>query len=388
VQFIDLAAQQKRIRSDLERRILNVLDHGHYVLGPEIAELEERLGDYVGVNHALACASGTDALLMALMAYEIGPGDAVFTTPFSFFATAEVISLLGATPVFVDIDESSFNIDPQMLEAAIQDIVNNDRTHPVYRSMAPDETLVPKAIIAVDLFGLPANYPAINAISRKYGLTVIEDAAQSFGAEQNGQRACSLADVACTSFYPAKPLGCYGDGGMCFTNDEKLSDILRSLRIHGMGEHQYDNVRVGINGRLDTIQAAVLLSKFDIFPEEVNFRNDAAIRYEKLLGGAANLKIPKVPDGARSAWAQYSLLAESEAHKDNLRARLNQDNIPTAVYYPKPLHLQAVFEPLGYRKGDFHVSESSAQRIFSLPMHPYLDLRDQERIADILLNAG
>lgn len=388
MQFIDLAAQQKRIRPDLERRILNVLDHGHYVLGPEIAELEKRLGDYVGVSHALACASGTDALLMSLMAYEIGPGDAVFTTPFSFFATAEVISLLGATPVFVDIDDSSFNIDPQLLEAAIQDIVNDNRTHPVYRSMDPEETLEAKAIIAVDLFGLPADYPAINAIARKYGLKVIEDAAQSFGAEQNSQMACSLADVACTSFYPAKPLGCYGDGGMCFTNDEKLAGILRSLHIHGMGEHQYDNVRVGINGRIDTIQAAVLLSKFAIFPEEVNLRNDAANRYEDLLRGIANLKLPKGPVGARSAWAQYSLLAESESHRELLRTRLSQKSIPTAIYYPKPLHLQDVFKALGYRNGDFPVSEFCAQRIFSLPMHPYLNPQDQEKVAGILLNAG
>ncbi len=388
MQFIDLAAQQKRIRPDLERRILNVLDHGHYVLGPEIAELEKRLGDYVGVNHTLACASGTDALLMALMAYEIGPGDAVFTTPFSFFATAEVISLLGATPVFVDIDESSFNIDPRRLEAVIQDIVNNDRTHPVYRSMDPRETLEAKAVIAVDLFGIPADYPAINAIAQKYGLKVIEDAAQSFGAEQNGHMASSLANVACTSFYPAKPLGCYGDGGMCFTNDEKLAKTLRSLHIHGMGDHQYDNIRVGINGRMDTIQAAVLLSKFAIFPEETNLRNDAANRYEDLLGGIANLKLPKVPVGARSAWAQYSLLAESETHRDLLRNALRQKNIPTAIYYPKPLHLQDVFKPLGYRKGDFPDSESCAKRIFSLPMHPYIAPQDQGKIADVLLDAG
>jgi dTDP-4-amino-4,6-dideoxygalactose transaminase len=267
----------------------------------------------VGVSHALACASGTDALLMALMAYEIGPGDAVFTTPFSFFATAEVISLLGATPVFVDIEESSFNIDPVLLEAAIRDVANDERTHPVYRSMDATEILIPKAIIAVDLFGLPANYTAINDIANNYGLVVIEDAAQSFGAELNGQKACALADIACTSFYPAKPLGCYGDGGMCFTNDDRMAEMMRSIRIHGMGDHQYDNVRVGINGRLDTMQAAVLLSKFEIFPEEVILRNTAAKRYNDLIGSSSTLTIPRVPENAQSAWAQYSLLAESEA---------------------------------------------------------------------------
>ena len=384
MKFVDLDSQQRRIRSELERRILAVLDHGHYVLGPEIEELESRLGAYVGVSHALACASGTDALLMALMAYEIGPGDAVFTTPFSFFATAEVISLLGATPVFVDIDENSFNIDPVLLEAAIRDVANDERTHPVYRSMDATEILIPKAIIAVDLFGLPADYPAINDIANNYGLVVIEDAAQSFGAELNGQKACALADIACTSFYPAKPLGCYGDGGMCFTNDDRLAEMMRSIRIHGMGDHQYDNVRVGINGRLDTLQAAVLLSKFEIFPAEVVLRNTAANRYETLIGSSGALTLPKIPEGAQSAWAQYSLLAESEAQRAKLRSRLDQENIPTAIYYPKPLHLQKVFEPLGYQEGDFPVSESCARRVFSLPMHPYITAEEQEKVAGAL----
>lgn len=384
MKFIDLALQQARIRPNIEKRILGVLDHGHYVLGPEIEELESRLSQYVGVSHALACASGTDALLMALMAYEIGPGDAVFTTPFSFFATAEVISLLGATPVFVDIEESSFNIDPVLLEAAIRDVANDERTHPVYRSLTADETLAPKAVIAVDLFGLPADYLAISNIAQKYNLAVVEDAAQSFGAELNGQKACALADIACTSFYPAKPLGCYGDGGMCFTNDDRKAEIMRSIRIHGMGDHQYDNIRVGINGRLDTIQAAVLLSKFEIFPEEVVLRNTAANRYETLIGSSSSLKLPKVPEGAQSAWAQYSLLAQNQSQRERLRSRLNKENIPTAIYYPKPLHLQKVFTPLGYREGDFPVSESCARRIFSLPMHPYITAQEQEKVAGAL----
>jgi dTDP-4-amino-4,6-dideoxygalactose transaminase len=384
MKFVDLDAQQLRIRKDLEHRILAVLDHGHYVLGPEIEVLENKLSAYVGVSHGIACASGTDALLMALMVHEIGPGDAVFTTPFSFFATAEVISLLGATPVFVDIDENSFNIDPVLLEEAIRDVANDERTHPVYRSMDATEILIPKAIIAVDLFGLPADYPAINDIARKYGLAVIEDAAQSFGAELDGQKACGLADIACTSFYPAKPLGCYGDGGMCFTNDDQMAEIMRSIRIHGMGDHQYDNVRVGINGRLDTMQAAILLSKFAIFPEEIALRNTAAKRYAAFLGNPKNLKPPRVPEKTQSVWAQYSLLAESESQRDIIRSRLNQENIPTAIYYPKPLHLQKVFTPLGYKEGDFPVSESCARRIFSLPMHPYITEEDQHKIAKIL----
>jgi len=384
MQFVDLEAQQKRIRKDIEKRIFEVLDHGQYILGPEIAELEKRLAAYVGVSHALACASGTDALLMALMAHEIGPGDAVFTTPFSFFATAEVISLLGATPVFVDIDPLSFNIDPALLEAAVRDVANDERTHPVYRSMAKDEVLVPRAVIAVDLFGLPADYPAIGTVAKAHDLVLIEDAAQSFGAKLSGKRACALADIACTSFYPAKPLGCYGDGGMCFTDDDRLAELLRSLRIHGMGGHQYDNVRVGINGRLDTIQAAVLLAKFDIFPAEVTRRDAVAKRYDGLLGSGTELQLPRVPKDSQSAWAQYSVLAKDASQRDFIRRALSQEGIPSAVYYPKPLHLQDVFRPLRYGKGDFPVSEDCAERIFSLPMHPYLQEHEQEKIVSVL----
>jgi dTDP-4-amino-4,6-dideoxygalactose transaminase len=254
--------------------------------------------------------------------------------------------------------------------------------------LAGDERLVPRAVIAVDLFGLPADFPAINAIAREYDLIVVEDAAQSFGAELNGKKTCSLTDVACTSFYPAKPLGCYGDGGMCFTNDDRLAEILRSIRIHGMGNHQYENVRVGINGRLDTIQAAVLLAKFDIFPEEVALRTAVAKRYRDLLSSETELQLPAVMEGFQSVWAQYSVLARNKSHRDAFRSRLAQDNIPTAIYYPKPLHLQEVFAPLDYREGDFPVSEDCSQRVFSLPMHPYLEKNDQARIAAILAAKG
>jgi len=374
--FIDLAAQQLRIKDVIDENIADVLRHGQYIMGPEIRELEEKLAAYVGVKHAVGCASGTDALLMALMAYGVGPGDAIFTTPFTFVATAEMISLLGATPVFVDIDPVTFNIDPVKLEQAI--------------SRFESLTLRPKGIVAVDLFGLPADYDVINAIARRHDLFVIEDAAQSFGAEYRGRKACSLADIACTSFFPAKPLGGYGDGGMLFTNSDKLVNILRSIRIHGQGSDKYENVRVGINGRLDTLQAAILLAKFAIFPEEVEMRQAVAERYRSLLtadtpaGGTGTNVLavipPAVPSGYKSVWAQYSILAKDEGARARWQEALKSFGIPTAIYYPRPLHLQGAFAALGYKPGDFPVSEEMAGRIFSLPMHPYLDGGDQELI--------
>jgi dTDP-4-amino-4,6-dideoxygalactose transaminase len=380
MQFIDLALQQKRIRSELERGILGVLDHGQYIMGPEIKQLEAKLAQYSGVGHAIACASGTDALLLALMAYGIGPGDAVFTTPFTFIATAEVIQLLGATPVFVDIDPATFNIDPNRLAAAIE-ALNNGRTarHPLPQGI--QGPLKAKAVIAVDLFGLPADYPSINRIAGESGAIAIEDAAQSFGAELDGKKACSLAPVGCTSFFPAKPLGCYGDGGMCFTGDAELAAVMDSLRVHGKGSDKYDNVRVGINGRMDTLQAAIVLSKLTIFPEEVELRQQVAECYGRLLDGVSGLTVPRVPTGFKSVWAQYSVMAESGEHRQRLQHGLKQAGIPTAVYYPKPLHLQTAFSRLGYKNGDFPHSEDASRRIFSLPMHPYLKPEDQEAIA-------
>jgi len=281
--FIDLKTQQRRIKEQLDANIQKVLAHGSYIMGPEVKELEQKLASYVGIKHTIGCASGTDALLMALMAYGVGPGDAIFTTPFTFIATAEVISLLGATPVFVDIDPVTFNIDPAKLALAIQAVkANNPSLHPL--PLTPNALpLTPRGVIPVDLFGLPADYDAINAIASDHGLFVIEDAAQSFGAVYKGKRAGALADVACTSFFPAKPLGCYGDGGMCFTDNDELAAALDSIRVHGKGSHKYDNARIGINGRLDTLQAAILLAKFDIFPEEVQLRQNVANRYTALL---------------------------------------------------------------------------------------------------------
>ena len=409
--FVDLAAQQRRITDQLNARMARVLAHGQYINGPEVRELEQILAGYVGAKHAVGCASGTDALLMALMALGIGPGDAVFTTPFTFIATAEVISLLGATPVFVDIDPVTFNIDPKKLEEAVVRLRKNpsrsslshivEFSNPGFAALQaafPDrriidrrtednvkttgKTLRPRAVIPVDLFGLPADYEAIAGIAARHNLKIIEDAAQSFGGEYKGSKACAFGHIACTSFFPAKPLGCYGDGGMCFTNDEQIDEILRSLRVHGQGSDKYENARIGINGRLDTFQAAILLAKFEIFPEEIGLRQEVAMRYRNVLDGV--VATPQVPEGYRSAWAQYSVMTLDSAERAAFTAKLKAAGIPTAIYYPIPLHLQRAFASLGYHDGDFPISEDCARRIFSLPMHPYLTAEDQQRIADTL----
>jgi UDP-2-acetamido-2-deoxy-ribo-hexuluronate aminotransferase len=365
ISFIDLKAQQRAILPALLERIHRVLSHGQYVMGPEIKELETRLAEYVGVKHALTCSSGTDALLMPLMAYGVGPGDAVFTTPFTFIATAEVIQLLGATPVFVDIDPRTFNIDPDALAAAVQNLGKNPRT----------AGLRPRCVIPVDLFGQPADYAAINSLAEQHGMFVLEDAAQSFGATYRGKRAGALAQVAATSFFPAKPLGCYGDGGAIFTDDDELAEILRSIRIHGQGTHKYDNVRIGLNGRLDTMQAAILLVKLEIFDAEVAARQEVVNRYSQGLQEV--VRVPEVAPDCTSVWAQYSVLSD---RRDELQQQLKTAGVPTAVYYPLPLHLQGAFAHMGHRAGDFPVSERAAERIFSLPMHPYLEEADQDRI--------
>ncbi|NSW87255.1 MAG: DegT/DnrJ/EryC1/StrS family aminotransferase [Syntrophobacteraceae bacterium] len=385
MQFIDLGIQQKRIRQEIESRIRKVLDHGQYIMGPEIQELERELAAYVGVRHAVGCASGTDGLLLALMAHGTGPGDVVLTTPFTFTATAQVVCLLGAIPVFVDIEASTFNMDPFQLDKAIDALKNRDPgIYPLPRNL-PEGPLRIQGVIAVDLFGLPADYRRINTSARERGLVVIEDAAQSFGAEYFGRKTCSLSGMACTSFFPAKPLGGYGDGGMCFTDDDDMAERMRSLRIHGQGRHKYENIAIGINGRLDTLQAAVLLAKFRIFQEEMELRQNVAGFYTHLLDtGPAVVSPPRIPPGYLSAWAQYTVLASGPEHRTLLQDRLGERGIPTAVYYPTPLHLQPAFRFLGYTKGDFPVSESCAERVLSLPMHPYLAKADQERIVEAL----
>lgn len=370
IPFIDLETQQHVIRLGLERRVDAVLRGGNYILGPEVRELEGKLAEFAGCRHAISCASGTDALLMGLMALGVGPGDAVFAPTFTFVATAEVISLLGARPVFVDIDDQTFNIDPKSLVVAIEKI----RALGVHR---------PRCIIPVDLFGLPADYEALNEVANNFSLTIVEDAAQSFGATWKGYRTCGLGHIAATSFFPAKPLGCYGDGGAVFTDDDDLAQKLLSIRVHGQGMDKYHNVRIGLNGRLDTLQAAVLLEKLEIFPSELVARNRIADEYTTSIAAAKiDVKPPTVPPECTSAWAQYSVLTE---HRERFREKLDRQSIPTMIYYPTPLHLQPAFAYLGYGEGDFPVAESVARNIFSLPMHPYLTLSTQKRVIDALL---
>lgn len=385
MQFIDLNIQKERIQARLDQNLQAVFQHGQYIMGQEIRSLEERLAAYVGVRHAISCSSGTDALLMALMAQGVGPGDAVFTTPFTFIATAEVIGLLGAVPVFVDIDPRTYNIDPERLAKAIEAASSGSPSEHPLPHVQNRTALQPKGIISVGLFGLPADYGRIDELARARGLFLIEDAAQSFGGEYPGRKSCSLGDIGCTSFFPAKPLGCYGDGGMCFTNDDGFADAMRSVRVHGQGSHKYDNDRIGINGRMDTIQAAVLHAKFDIFPEELELRQKIAGTYTELISGLnLGLVTPTFPHGYKSAWAQYSILAPNAEHRSQLQENLKQKGIPTAVYYPKPLHLQRAFSYLNYREGDFPISEDCSKRIFSIPMHPYLSRDDQKKVVQAM----
>jgi UDP-2-acetamido-2-deoxy-ribo-hexuluronate aminotransferase len=388
ISFIDLQSQFKRIQSEVEARVLAVLRSGQYILGPEVTSLENKLAEFIGVKHAITCASGNDALMIALMAKGIGPGDAVFTTPFTFFATAEVIAVLGATPIFVDIEMETFNIDPEALNAAIIALKEYDTKSSALPKWPAEKLrgLTPKGIITVDLFGLPADYERINAIAARHGLFVIEDAAQGFGGEVNGRSAGGLAEVACTSFFPAKPLGCYGDGGALFTDDDGQAELFRSIRVHGQGRDRYENVRLGITGRLDELQAAILIPKLAIFKHELLERQRVADTYTKLIA-ASNLDLitPHVPDGYSSAWAQYSVLARDHASRKILQDKLKAAGVPSMIYYVIPLHLQKAFSGLGYQVGDFTVSEQASERIFSLPMHPYLDDETIAVIVDAML---
>ena len=354
IQFIDLAAQYQHLKTKIDARIKTVLDHGHYIMGPEVQELEEELAKYVGVKHAITCGNGTDALTLAMMVLDVKAGDAVFCPTFTFFATAEVIAFEGATPVFVDSDEATFNICPIDLEKRIQATIAEGK-------------LIPKAIIAVDLFGLPANYPEIQTIAAKYNLKLVEDAAQGFGGSFDGKRAGSFGDIATTSFFPAKPLGCYGDGGAIFTNNDEYAELLKSYRVHGKGKDKYDNVRIGMNSRLDTIQAAILLEKLAEFPTELINRNKAADNYEKSLSG--KYQAPQVPEGYISSWAQYTLVS---TNRDIDMIAYKEQGIPTMIYYGTCMHEQTAFNHLGYQTGDFAVAEKLAKSVFSLPMHPYL----------------
>lgn len=365
IAFIDLKAQQEKIRTRIDQRITAVLDHGKYIMGPEVAELEEALADYTKSPFVVSCSSGTDAIWLPLLALGIGAGDAVFVPSFTFAATAEAVALCGATPVFVDIDADSFNICPKSLEAAIEDI-------------EAKKELTPKAIIAVDLFGLPANYPELQKIADKHNLKLLADAAQSFGGSINGTKVGALTDITTTSFFPAKPLGGYGDGGAMFAKEAEINEALESLRIHGKGKAgKYDNVRVGTNARLDTIQAAILLEKLAIFPEELQKRQYVASRYTEELKDV--VATPIIPEGYESAWAQYTIKTND---REALIGYLAEKNIPTQVYYPKPMHQQEPYQGFPCTPTGMKVTESLALQVLSLPMHPYLEPETQNYIIE------
>jgi dTDP-4-amino-4,6-dideoxygalactose transaminase len=368
IAFVDLDAQLARIRPHLEAAIARVLAHGQYIMGPEIAELERRLAVVAGARHALTCSSGTDALLLALVALGAGAGDAILTPTYTFAATAEVVPWVGAVPIFVDVRPDTFNLDPDRLDAGI--------------TTARRLGLRPVGVIAVDLFGQPADYDRIGAVAEAHGLWVIADGAQSFGATYHMRPVGSLAKITTTSFFPAKPLGCFGDGGALFTDDAVLAEIVRSLRVHGQGEHKYDNVRIGLNARLDTLQAAILLTKLDIFAEELAARQRAAERYDQLLQGA--IRTPRLLDGATSSWAQYTLMSPA---RNEVAARLKAHGIPTAIYYARPLHRQPAYRAYPTAEGGCPVAERLAEQALNLPMHPYLDAEAQTRIATAVITA-
>lgn len=356
IEFIDLKAQQERLKDKIEAGIQNVLSHGQYILGPEVKELEEKLAAYVGAKHCISCANGTDALQIVQMAFGIGPGDEVITPGFTYIATAETVAVLGATPVYVDVNPKTYNLDIEKLEAAI-----TSRT---------------KAIIPVSLYGQCADFDAINAIAEKYNLPVIEDAAQSFGATYKGRKSCNLSTVACTSFFPSKPLGCYGDGGAIFTNDDELAKIIRQIARHGQ-DRRYHHVRVGMNSRLDTLQAAILLPKLEILDDEMQARQRVAETYTKLFNEAGILTTPFIEEYNQSAWAQYTIQVEN---RDDVQAKLKEQRIPTAVHYPIPLNKQ----PAVANDAVLPVGDAIAERVMSLPMHPYLTVEAQEKIVKSL----
>jgi len=366
VEFRDLKAQYLALQEKIDAKIKEVLCEGRFILGRQVFELEEKLAEYVGVKHCITCANGTDALLLVLMAWGIGPGDAAFTSDFTFIASASVASLREATPVLVDIDPKTYNISPDALEEAIERTFREGK-------------LTPRVIIPVDLFGLPADYPRIEKIAQKYNLLVLEDGAQGFGGSINGRKACSFGNAATTSFFPAKPLGCYGDGGAIFTDDDELAATLRSIRAHGRSpEDKYDNQTLGLNSRLDTLQAAILLTKLEAFIEyELDAVNRVADVYTENLSDI--VQTPVVPEGYYSSWAQYTIRLDDKEERDTLQRKLAEQGIPSMVYYPRPLHSQTVFSFLGLDSGAYPNSARAAETVFSVPIHPYLSKADIER---------
>ena len=368
MQFRDLKAQYHALKTEIDAAMKEVVENSNFISGRQVEELEKSLAEYVGVKHCITCANGTDALTLALMTWGIKEGDAVFVPDFTFFSSGEVVSFEGATPVFVDVDQDTFNMSPESLERAIQRTLQEGKQ-------------TPKAIVVVDLFGQPADFTTIKEIAERYGLKILEDAAQGFGGSLNGKRACSFGDIATTSFFPAKPLGCYGDGGAVFTDNDDEAAYLRSIRIHGKGECKYDNVRIGMNSRLDTIQAAVLKVKFAAFQEyELQKVNEAAQEYTRQLGTL--VKTPKVPEGFYSSWAQYTIQLPSEEIRNGLQAYLKEKQIPSMIYYPKPMHAQKAFAEVESKEEDFPNTEKLCQTVLALPIHPYLTKEDITFVVD------
>jgi dTDP-4-amino-4,6-dideoxygalactose transaminase len=370
IPFIDIAAQRRRLGKSVDDAVARVLAHCQFVMGPEVRELEAKLAEFCGAKHAISCASGTDALLLVLMAKNIGTGDAVICPSFTFCATAEVVALTGATPVFAEVDEATFNLNAESARKAV--------------AVARKLGLKPKAIIPVDLFGLPADFDAILKVAADENLFVLDDAAQSFGATYKGKQLGTFGLATATSFFPAKPLGCYGDGGAIFTDDDALTDVIKSLRVHGQGSDKYDNVRIGMTGRLDTIQAAILLEKLKIFPDEIEARGRAAKRYNDGLRDVAT--VPETPAGFTSVWAQYTVRL-APGRRDALASALKAEGIPTAIYYPIPLHRQAAYRSFPAVDGGLAVSEKLADEVISLPIHAYLDPITQDRVIDAVRRA-
>lgn len=369
IEFTGLRVQAERLRAQIDANIARVLDHGQFIMGPEVRSLEQELSSFCGAKHSIAVANGTDALQICLMAANVGPGHAVFVPSFTYTATAEVILVLGATPVFVDVNPATFNLDPALLDSAV--------------TQAKAMGLEPKVVIGVDLFGLPADWDAINSVANANGLVVIADAAQSFGAvTAEGRAVGTLAQMTTTSFFPAKPLGCYGDGGAIFTEDDDLAPVMRSIRVHGQGAAKYETVRVGLNSRLDTLQAAVLLAKISVFREETERRNALADFYDAHLDGS--IVVPAKPAGVVSAWAQYTIRT---TERDALQVSLREAGVPTAVYYPLPMHLQPAYCHLGKGEGSLPISEQLSREVISLPMNPYWTPEEAHRIVEAVNSA-
>lgn len=377
MQFRDLQRQYQLLKSEIDLAVLEVMTKSNFISGNQVVELEKELADYIGVKHCVTCGNGTDALSLALMTWNIGPGDAVFVPDFTFFASGETVAFEGATPIFVDVEENTFNMDPKSLKQAIEVVKEEGK-------------LTPKVIVAVDLFGQPADFSEIRNIANEYGLLILEDAAQGFGGKIGNNRACSFGDIACTSFFPAKPLGCYGDGGAIFTDNDEWYQLLCSYRIHGKGSDKYDNVRIGMNSRLDTIQAAILQVKLKAFKEnELDAVNNVARLYTEALKNL--VKTPEVKDGFYSSWAQYSILLKDAEQRDGLQNYLKENDIPSMIYYRKPMHKQEAFERMDCVKVDLSMTGSLCERVLSLPMHPYMDIMEINKVVDVVktfLNAN